>query len=273
MLIYNYTITAETVTNPIFPATFTTPKGWKLLRAEDNNQLFTPTGATTVDSLILIHTGVYSKHELLLMGLAESLKELGCKELQVTEEGEKTLQGRKVYVARGSAISATGSPVDFGLYGQLSGKQLGAGYLVLARKSLSAEAFRATEALLASAQFGVLTGNAAKATALVGTWSGGTNEGSRTSGIGGVMIASSTRYTFQKEGTFSMSQKSVTSASGEFGDLGSSLSKDSATEDSGKYFVVGSKLVLAGEKHGSRVVNYTLQTGLLKIAGTILRRK
>ena len=86
-------------------------------------------------------------------------------------------------------------------------------------------------------------------------------------------MASSTRYTFQKDGTFSFSHKSITSASGEFGELGSSLSKDSSTEDSGKYFVVGSKLVLAGQKQGTRVVGYTLQTGLLKIAGIVLQQK
>ena len=273
MVPVNDMVAVEAVSNPVFPVTFTLPKGWKLLKTEDNNQVLIPTGAATVDALILIHTGVYSQHEPLVAGLAQSLKDLGCQELMVAEEGEKSIQGKKAYVARGSARNAAGSPVEFGLYGQLSGKQLGAGFLVLTSAAQSAEAFRAAEALLASAQFGAFTGNALKAAALVGNWSGGSSEGSRTSGVGGITVASSTRYTFQKDGTFSFSHKSITSASGEFGELGSSLSKDSSTEDSGKYFVVGSKLVLAGQKQGTRVVGYTLQTGLLKIAGIVLQQK
>jgi hypothetical protein len=260
-------------TNPIFPVTFTTPKSWKLVKTLDNNAVLLPTGATVIDSLLATHTGVYEKLEPLVAGLALSLKDLNCTNVQISEEGEKQVKGRKAYVAKGSAVNAQGIPVVFAIYATLSGKQLGAGLVMLSSKEQSAEAFRAAEALLGSFQFGTFTPSKAAATALIGTWESSKSEGSRTSGVGGVSVASSNRYTFQSTGRFTSQSRSIVSASGEFGDFGSSLSKNSEEEDEGQFFVVGKKLIFSSAKRGTRVGDYTLQGGILKIGGVLLRRR
>jgi hypothetical protein len=260
-------------TNPIFPVSFTAPKSWKVLKTQDNNTLLVPSNAVQVDALLVTHFGLYEKFEPLVTGLANSLKDLNCKNIEVSEEGEKVVQGKKAYVARGRAQNAQGMPVAFALYGTLSGKQLGAGIVTLSSPEKSAETTRAAESLLSSLTFGSFAPSKTAAAALVGTWEGGKSEGSRTSGIGGVSVASSTRYAFESNGRFSSRSQSIVSASGEFGDFGSGLSKDSTTEDDGRYFVVGKKLILSSTKNGTMVLDYTLQGNLLKAAGVTLRRR
>lgn len=258
---------------PIFPVTYTTPSGWKVAKTENNNTVLLPSGTSSVDALIVTHTGLYARFEPLVAGLAASLKDLRCTNVQVSEEGERTVKGKKAYVARGTAQNAQGAPVVFALYATLSGKQLGAGLFVLATDAQAEGTIRAAESLLGSVGFGTFTPSKLGAAALVGNWEGGTAEGSRTSGVGGLSIASSTRYTFQSAGTFSTRSQSIASASGEFGDLGSSLSKSSDTQDEGQYFVVGKKLILSSAKNGTTVVDYTLQNGILKLGGVLLRKR
>jgi hypothetical protein len=260
-------------TNPIFPVSFAAPKSWKVLKTQDNNTVFVPSNAVQVDALLVTHLGLYEKFEPLVTGLANSLKDLNCKNIEVSEEGEKMVQGKKAYVARGRAQNAQGMPVEFALYATLSGKQLGAGLVTLASREQSAQTTRAAESLLGSLTFGTFAPSKAAAAALVGVWEGGKSEGSHTSGVGGVSIASSTRYAFESNGRFASRSQSMVSASGEFGDFGSGLSKNSNTEDSGQYCVVGKKLVLSSTKNGTMVIDYTLQGNLLKAAGAVLRRR
>ena len=260
-------------TNPIFPVSFATPKSWKVLKTQDNNTILVPTGSVQVDALLVTHLGLYEKFEPLVACLATSLKDLNCKNIEVSEEGEKVVQGKKAYVARGRAQNAQGMPVAFALYGTLSGKQVGAGLVTLSSPEKSTETTRAAEGLLGSLTFGSFTPSKTAAAALIGTWEGGKSEGSRTSGIGGVSVASSTRYVFESNGHFSSRSQSMVSASGEFGEFGSGLSKNSSTEDDGQYFVVGKKLVLSSTKNGTMVMDYTLQGNLLKAAGATLRRR
>jgi hypothetical protein len=263
---------SKTLTNPIFPISFATPARWRVLKVQDNNAVLAPQGSGPVEVLLVAHLGLYEKQETLVTGLVASLKQLGCTQLEVREEGEAQVQGKRAYLARGRAQNAQAMPVEFALYSLLSGKQLGMGVVTLARPESSAEATRAAEGLIGSAQFGSFTPRKAAAEALAGVWTSSRAEGSQTSGVGGVQIASSTRYTFQSSGRFTSRAQSSVSASGEFGALGSSLSKDSDVTDEGQYFVVGTKLVLSSAKNGTQVLDYTLQGGLLKLGGALLRR-
>jgi hypothetical protein len=56
----------KTVTNPIFPATFNTPKGWKVASTQDNNSALVP-ASKTPGALLLVHHGVYKKKETLVL--------------------------------------------------------------------------------------------------------------------------------------------------------------------------------------------------------------
>lgn len=261
------------VTNSIFPITFSLPRGWKVLKAQDNNTVLIPNGSGQVEALVVTHMGLYTKTEPLVKGLAASLKDLNCKNIEVREEGERTLAGKKFYVAKGQALNGQDKPVVFALYSLLSGKQLGAGLVALSQPAQGNETLRAAEELMTSVQFGSFAPSKAAAGPLMGIWESSRSEGSRTSGVGGVSVSSFTRYVFQSPGRFALRSQSSVSASGEFGDFGSSLAKDSSTEDEGEFFVVGKKLVLSSAKNGTTVTEFTLQGGLLKLNGATLRRK
>lgn len=261
------------VTNPIFPITFSLPRGWKVLKGQDNNTVLVPSTPGEVEALLIAHMGLYAKTEPLIKGIAASLKDLNCKNIEVREEGERTLAGKKLYVAKGQALNGQDKPVVFSLYSLLSGKQLGVGLLTLSQPAQGNETLRAAEELMTSLQFGSFAPSKAAAAPLMGVWESGRSEGSRTSGVGGVNISSFTRYVFQGSGRFALRSQSSMSASGEFGDFGSSLAKDSSTEDEGEFFVVGKKLVLSSAKNGTTVTEFTLQGGVLKLNGATLRRK
>jgi hypothetical protein len=265
---------AKAVTNPIFPATFTTPKGWKVASTQDNNSALIPTSKTP-GALLLVHHGVYKKKETLALGLIESLKTLSCQNIKITTEGEKTFGGKSGYTARGTAQNAKGEEIELGICLVLSGKELGTGILFIANPGEGDGATNAAHSILGGVKFGSFTPLVAKQKELIGAWSGGSSQGtSRSSGPGSANFSSSASYTFRPDGTFASSYKSIMSASGSFGDFGSSLSSgdEEPTRDAGQYYVVGKKLVLVSNTKGTQVLNYVQESNLLKIGTLVYRR-
>jgi hypothetical protein len=265
---------AKTVTNPIFPATFSTPQGWKLANTQDNNSALVP-ASKTPSALLLVHHGVYKKKETLILGLIESLKTLSCQNIRITSEGEKTFGGKSGYTARGTAQNAKGEEIELGICLVLSGKELGTGILFIANPGEGDGAMNAAHSILSGVKFGSFAPLAAKQKALVGAWAGGSSQGtSRSSGPGSANFSSSASYTFGSDGTFVSSYKSIISASGVSGDFGSSLSSgdEEPTRDTGRYYVVGKKLILVSSTKGTQVLDYVQEGNLLKVGTLVYRR-